>query len=325
MEFADFLLRKEINSKFFDKQGQQNDIFSSDAKFSNLQFDIFLLIADDLLKKFLDAEDTCFESAEKYRSKINKTIEMIPQVDQLRNDSGDCIELFKWENAFEPSTLKNLTHYLGTSLGMLSKHYSKLWENKQVTKLAEISRAVKDTCKMLILHTSRTSVKYTFSTLYTVSFDIYQEQDNEFEFASVSSNQKSIRATFIEDTIFVGELIKGSITHLRDIHSQGEGGKEITSIIEKVNKVSLKAIGYLAEVYLESKEYEKARLSIEYWFSIGSEKSEEELNSLITLFKYYLKLNREEDVLNIINTIVEHPKIDSETVAIVLSTTLKYK
>jgi Trp operon repressor len=56
----------------------------------------------------------------------------------------------------------------------------------------------------------------------------------------------------------------------------------------------------------------------------ASEKSEEELSTFITLWKYYLKLNREEDVLNLIATLTEHEKLDEEAVAIVLSTAIKY-
>jgi hypothetical protein len=50
---------------------------------------------------------------------------------------------------------------------------------------------------------------------------------------------------------------------LRNRSDQEKGNKELENIISRINKISLKAIGYLAEVYLE-KDYEKARLAIEY-------------------------------------------------------------
>jgi hypothetical protein len=89
-------------------------------------------------------------------------------------------------------------------------------------------------------------------------------------------------------------------------------------------KTALKAIGFLGEIYLETMEYDSARECIEYWMRRASEKSEEELSTFITLWKYYLKLNREEDVLNLIATLTEHEKLDEEAVAIVLSTAIKY-
>lgn len=149
-------------------------------------------------------------------------------------------------------------------------------------------------------------MKYVFSTLYKVSFDIYQDLGSDSELNLTNSTLKSIKAIYVEDTVYIGELIWSHIT-------------------EDLSKIGLKAIGYLAEVYLEKKEYEKARQSIQYCFSICSEKSDEELNSYITLLKYYLRLNQDDYVLNTITSIVDHPKLDSESVNIILSTTLKYK
>ena len=81
----------------------------------------------------------------------------------------------------------------------------------------------------------------------------------------------------MNDSIYIGELIKSFVIYLNEIIEKNSDS-QLSVILEKVRKISLKAIGYLSELYLENKNYEKSRLSIEYCFGVVKEKTVEELN-----------------------------------------------
>lgn len=219
--------------------------------------------------------------------------------------------VFSMEHVLDPGTGKNLVHFLGSALGKVSEIYK---ENLAKGR-SEDGQRLRTIATKLCSAMDRSSVKYTISTLYAATFEIYLDQEEI---------SKAAKQRVVEDTVYIiDDLIQGIYSKVEEQAKAGNQDSEQT--LERIRKVILKAVGYLAEVYLENKEYEKARSSIEFCFGLCEEKSDEELNSFIALFKYYLKLDRGEDVLNLINTIVEHPKLDSEGIAIILSITLKYK
>ena len=165
--------------------------------------------------------------------------------------------------------------------------------------------------KTIVQYSHLGTLKYIFTTLYSTLFKIYQD--------------KSPNEICLNDSIFVGNLIRDEFVKVNQEHQSNSNNKQLESTIQKISKITMKTCGFLAEIYLENKDFENSRLTIEKCFSMWSEKTVEELNSFMTLLKYYLKTNKEDDALNLVNTIVEHEKIDYESTMIILSTTLRYK
>ena len=90
--------------------------------------------------------------------------------------------------------------------------------------------------------------------MYSTLFKIYQD--------------KSPNEICLNDSIFVGNLIRDEFIKVNQEHQSNSNNKQLESTIQKISKITMKTCGFLAEIYLENKDFENSRLTIEKCFSM---------------------------------------------------------
>ncbi|CAI2368615.1 unnamed protein product [Moneuplotes crassus] len=351
------------NSNGFDENEDFSHLQEKKYAVKSTHLAIYFLLCEDLIKIYLEDQNILFEETNKsieatlkliqdvlegtplsklIKSKVSSSesnADNLNSNSQSQNNSffhqrfGDIEEykeealqisdlfsfgIFQAENILEPAELKNLIYYLCTSFKLLCRHHTQAFKANQEKRLQKISSFLVQTSQFCTLLCSKSCLKLILSSLYLVAFEIYQSSSE-----NSIPHSESLALECSKDSIFHCELIKHFFNYIKST-CEADQDPELTSMLKKIQKISVKGVLFLSELYLSIKNFEKARMSIEFCFQTVSDESIEQLNCSISLFKYYLMLNKNEDVLNI-STLIDHPMLDAEIIAILLSITIKYK
>lgn len=89
-------------------------------------------------------------------------------------------------------------------------------------------------------NTSKSSVKWTFSTLYRASYTVYQGSCNKFD--TLNS---------INDSISINEMLIDGFSQIQILMEKDRSDKEMDNAFKNIVKIWLKSSSFLAELYLE--------------------------------------------------------------------------